>query len=340
MKQLEKWLKKFLIFLIKLLIPERKKEIVNNKWQNFQRILVFRLDNRFGNSILILSLVQSIKDSLPDASVDILMTSSYIKFYENHPAIQTVIPYDQKYLFRNPVRFLLLIRLLRKNNYDAVFSSNNPDAFSVSQVIFNLLVTKNRSVGFDWKESSKLYTDVVTGNTSIHYSKSQYDLWRHFDKKANYSPPKLYYISKKNIIPDKSLLLWLGATGNKILSEELVDSIIVAIEKLKVNYNLAVGPNDQQVREAYKQQWRDDIQTINLDLPGIGKYFLSFKCIIIPDTGPMHLVAALNIPLIQVFVDSNVKQYGYNGSNKYIIDKKLDSDSLKQVIRKQLDSTR
>jgi heptosyltransferase-3 len=339
MKKLEQWLKYFLVFLIKLLLPRRNQKKNNDDWHNFKQVLVFRLDNRLGNSILILSLVQSIKKSLPDVDIDVLMTSSYVEFYQNHPDIHKIIPYDQKYLFRNPIRFLFLINQLRKNKYDIVFSSNNPDAFSVSQAIFNRLVSQNRSVGFDWKDSARLYSDVVTGDITIHYAQAQYDLWRYFDNSAEYSLPKLYFMNKYKVPPEHSLLIWLGATGNKFLPEGLVDSIIMAIKELDVDFSLAVGPEDLHVIDYYRKPWRDDIKVMSLDLRGIAEFFLNYKCIVIPDTGPMHLVAAMGIPLIQVFVNSSIEQYGYLGYNKYIIDKKIDADSLKQFVREQLNST-
>jgi len=336
MKKSEKWLKNVLVFIIKLVLPRIHKNTNNDNWHNFRRVLVFRLDNRLGNSILILSLVQSIKMSLPDVCLDILMTSSYVELYKYHPDIQNIIPYDQKHLFRNPIRFLLLINELRKNKYDAVFSSNNPDAFSVSQAIFNRLVTQNRSVGFKWKESERLYSDIVTGNTNIHYSQAQYDLWRHFDESAEYNPPKLYFVRHIKSISDDPILIWLGATGNKILSEELVNSIIQAIKKLDVGLRLAVGPHDSHVLNIYRKQWRNEIQITNFNIREIAEYFMMYKCICMPDTGPMHLVAALGIPLVQVFVDSNINQYGYTGSNKFIINKTLNVVSFLKFIRKQI----
>jgi ADP-heptose:LPS heptosyltransferase len=338
MNKFEKWLKKFVVVLIRLLVPGPNRKDDSNDWSNYKRILVFRLDNRLGNSILILSLVQSIKKSLPDVCLDVLMTSSYVELYQNHPDIQNVIPYDQKYLFRNPFRFLSLINHVRKNKYDAVFSSNNPDAFSVSQAIFSRVVTQNRSVGFDWKESALLYSDVITGNTNIHYAEAQSDLWRYFYKNAEYIPPQLYFVDDEKSCSDDPILVWLGATGNKFLNEDFVNSIILAIEDLNIGVSLAVGPHDRHVLDLYKKAWRDDIRVMKLDLTGIAKYFMSYKCICMPDTGPMHLVAALGIPLVQVFVDSNIKQYGYRGPNKYIIDKKVDVDALQQFVRKQLDT--
>jgi len=337
MKLIEKWIKLFVLFLIIRLLPQIRKEHAENEWKRFKRVLVFRLDNRFGNSILILSLVQSIKESLPDVSIDVMMTSSYVALYNNHPAISSVIPYNQKYLFRNPIRFISLINRLRRNNYDAIFSSNNPDSFSASQAILCRLATKNRRVGFAQEKSSRFYSDIVKGNTNIHYSQSQFDLWRHFDKDAQYYPPKLYYIKKTDISPKRNLLIWLGARGDKILSETLVNSILRELKQHKIMYYLALGPHDKKIAENYKHSCKHEIHIIDLDLIELGRYFLDYKCIIMPDTGPMHLVAALGIPLIQVFVNSSILQYGYMRGNRFIVDKKINGDILIQFITQHVD---
>jgi ADP-heptose:LPS heptosyltransferase len=339
MKKAEKWLKRILVFLIKVMLPKRQEDTIDVKWHDFSRVLVFRLDNRLGNSILILSLIQSIKKSLPDVTMDILITSSYVELYQNHPDINHIIPYDQKSLFRNPIRFISLIKRLRKNKYDAVFSSNNPDAFSVSQAIFTRLVSHNRSVGFKWKESEKIYTDVVTGNTKVHYARAQCDLWRYFDKQAEYKPPRIYFLKKNTTSAAYPILFWLGATGNKILNEKIVNSIILALEELTISVHLAVGPHDEQLLDIYQKPWRERIRVMNFTIKQIAEYFMKFKCICMPDTGPMHLVAALEIPLVQIFVDSNINQYGYTGPDKFIINRTLDIDPFQKFIRKQISST-
>jgi ADP-heptose:LPS heptosyltransferase len=280
--------------------------------------------------------VQAIKDSLPDVSIDVMMTLSYKVLYNNHPAISSVIPYNQKYLFHNPLRFLSLIKKNRRNNYDAVFSSNNPDAFSVSQAILCRLIAKNRSVGFAHENSPRFYSDIVKGNANIHYSQSQYDLWRHFDEDARYFSPKVYFVKNNYRPPSRAVLLWLGATGDKIIPESLLISIMQELKQHSIMYHMAVGPHDQKITEVYQKSWKNEIQTIDLDLMELGRYFLDYKCIIMPDTGPMHLVAALSIALIQVFVNSDMTQYGYTGSDRYIINQDLHVESLLKFIQSHI----
>ena len=336
MKKLEKWLKNIFIFLFRLLAPKIDKSKINADWKEFQRILIFRLDNRLGNSILILSLIQSIRKSMPLVTVDVLMTVSYTDLYKNHPDISSIIPYDQKYLFHNPFRFIILIRRLRKNNYDAVFSSSNPDSLSVSQAIFCRLVTSGHSIGFDWKDSGLIYSDVVKGDTHIHYARVQVDLWKYFDKKAAYCPPKLFFLEKSVPKTENSLLIWLGATGNKIVGEELIQTLLRICEELKIDYILAAGPHDRHIVDRYSVELRKRIQSMDLNLTVIGEFFTKFRLICMPDTGPMHLVAALGLPLIQIFVHSNVEQYSYRGKDRYLIDKEIDEDSLRHFMKEQM----
>jgi len=99
-------------------------------------------------------------------------------------------------------------------------------------------------------------------------------------------------------------------------------------------YTLAAGPHDDSVIQRYSGDLQKQIGILRFDLPGISKFFKTFKLICMPDTGPMHLVAALDIPLIQVFVDSNTKQYAYSGEKKLIVDRKLEKDSVIKFIKK------
>jgi ADP-heptose:LPS heptosyltransferase len=56
-----------------------------------------------------------------------------------------------------------------------------------------------------------------------------------------------------------------------------------------------------------------------------------------PDTGPMHLAAALDLPLIQIFINSNEQWYGYSGRNRLIVKGESDLKQIGQFIETHLD---
>jgi ADP-heptose:LPS heptosyltransferase len=333
MKRLEKIIKKFFLGIIRIVLPDSSGIIEKEDWRDYKRILVFRLDNRLGNSLLILSLVQSIKRSLPQCAIDVMMTSNFNEIYNYHPDIKSIIPYNQAYLFRNPLRYITLIWRLRRNQYDVVFSSSNPDSFSVSQAIFTRLIAIRKSIGFDAKDSRKIYSDTVKGNINIHYAESQVDLWRYFDPLAEFTWPKVYFLTANDDEKRKEVLFWLGATGQKVLGSELVELLISFFNKMKIDIFLAAGPSDEKILKGYPEGIVHRVRILEGSLAETGQFFNQFKVICTPDTGPMHLIAALGIPMIQVFVDSNITWYGYRGTDKYIINKYINEGELVRFLK-------
>lgn len=333
----EKILKKITFKLINPFFKRRSNYSINKNWKNFERVLVFRLDNKLGNAILLLPLVQSIKHSIPEIEIDVMYSSNYTQIFENHPDIHSTIIYDQKYLLKNPFRYLHLIKQLRKNKYDVVFSSSNSNSFSVSQALFAGLLKSKYTVGFDWKESSKLYTDIVKGNTNIHYSEGQVDLWRYFDKNAKFENPRIYFVPYSLQKSDrKKILLWFGATGNKILSNNLFEDILLFLNDNNISYQLAAGPHDEHLLKDYISIQKEDVIFLKGSLKESAEFFKQYQMIIVPDTGPMHLVIALGIPTVQVFVNSDPVWYAYEGENIFLINKKVESDDFLDFLENHL----
>ncbi len=332
-KIFEKFIKRSIIFFLRFFFPQNSKDRIPADSNSFDRVLVFRLDNRLGNSILILSLVQVIKRRMPKIQVDVMMTSRFLEIYQQHPDIHELIPYDQNYLLSRPWRYLSLLQNLRSRKYDVVFSSSNPNAFSISQAILARLITRKHAVGFNWQHSNRIFTDVVNGNTQIHYAAAQVDLWRYFDPDAEYERPRLYF-TLKDLLPVNKLLFWLGATGNKKLPVDLILKLIDIFSGLSIKFELAAGPHDHGLIEVLPDEIQRQVLALSGTLKETATFFKNYKVICTPDTGPLHLAAALNIPLIQVFIGSNSTWYAYRGENFLLIDKTLNTELLKTFLNK------
>lgn len=339
MKQLEKLLKKTSLYLLSPFFNKKSKESITPNWHEFKRVLVFRLDNRLGNAILVLPLIQSIKRSSSSIKIDVMMSASFVDIYENHPDINQIIPYDQAFLIKNPFRYLGLINKLRKNQYDVIFSSSNANAFSVSQAIFAGILGAGYTVGFDWQDSRKLYSIVVKGNTNIQYGMAQVDLWRYFDVDAQAELPKVYFNPKKSSkLEYKNVLFWLGATKNKILPEFLISKLLDILIEKNIQYQFSAGPADEKLFKDYPDEWYQKTQFLKGSIIDTASFFLNYNMIITPDTGPMHLAVALGIPTVQVFVNSDPIWYGYADPPHYIINKSVKEDEFKKYLDNTLKS--
>ena len=330
----EKILKKI---TLKLLAPFLKKKISTHSkpdWKRFKRVLIFRLDNKLGNAILLLPLIQSIKKSVPDIKIDVMYSVMYTQIFEDHPDINEIIHYKQQHLLKLPTRYIGFIKKIRKQKYDVIFSSTNSNSFSVSQALFANLLKSEFTIGFDWKESAELYSAVVKGNTQVHYSQAQVDLWRYFDINAEPQPPKIYFV-QQGIGSSKTnqILFWIGATGNKILPQKLFEDIIQFFKSNDLLYQLAAGPHDEHLLNFYSSVQKNDVIFMKGSIKDTALFFNQYNMIFIPDTGPMHLAVAIGMPSVQVFVNSNPVWYAYKGEKVFLINKHLDSESLKIFTR-------
>lgn len=333
----ERILKKLTFKLLNPLINKSPNKLTKKDWKSFRRVLVFRLDNKLGNAILMLPLIQSIKRSLPEIRIDVLYSSSYTEIFEMHPDIDSIIEYNQQFLLKNPARYIGFLKNIRKKKYDVVFSSTNSNSFSISQAVFASLLKSEFTIGFDWKQSSEIYSAVVKGNTETHYSQAQVDLWRYFDEDAKSENPKIYFVpDTKNEFKEKEILLWFGATGNKILSQKLMQEILHFLNEDKFCYQLAAGPHDEHLLAKYSEIKNQDIRFLKGSLKDTAKFFKNYKIVFIPDTGPMHLSVALGIPTVQMFVNSDPVWYAYKGDNIFLINKKLDAKKLLGFVKNQL----
>jgi len=334
----EKILKKVTLKLISPFFRKTSTNFGKDNWNNLKRVLVFRLDNKLGNAILLLPLIQSIKNSTPKVQIDVLYSSNYSQIFDDHPDINSIITYDQKYLLKNPLRYLSFIKQLRKNKYDIIFSSTNSNSFSVSQALFAGLLKSEFTIGFDWKESATIYSDVVKGNTQIHYSQAQVDLWRYFDKNAKFEIPRVCFVPDISNEPvNEKVLFWFGATGNKILPKVLFEEILSFLNENNVAYQLAAGPHDEHLLTQYSSINKEDVIFLKGSLKESAEFFKKYQVVIIPDTGPMHLAIALGISTVQVFVNSDPVWYAYKGKNIFLINKNIKSNELSEFIKNHLD---
>ncbi len=329
MKKLEKLLKRFLLLIIKILFPARKGNNSPADWKSFERVLVFRLDNRLGNAILILPLVQAIKKSVPSVQTDVLMSAAFCQVYDQHPDITEVIPYDQAELLKKPWHFIGLILRLRKKKYDVVLSSTNADTLSVSQALFSRMLKATFTVGFQWKDSEQFYTHTVKGNNTIYYGDAQTDLWRLFDPQAPAMMPRVYFAGGRKIRKKDEVLLWLGATKRKILPAQRVAELIAFFDENNINYRVAAGPADRELHKLYRDVLPLRPEYLQGSLRDTAEFFLQFRMIFIPDTGPMHLAVALEIPTVQLFHQSDSRVYACRSEYTFLIEDEFNAEELK-----------
>lgn len=310
----------------------RRKEKKNLTIDQLKKILVLRLDQRIGNGIMLLPLLKAIRQRMPQVELHLLLHKPVSDIFEkfSQGIINTYYPYQQEKLLTHPTLFLSWLLALRKQRYDLIISSHNPDNFSLSQALLGWWCRPKMMIGFAWQKSSAYYDVAVSSSTEKHYADAQLDLWRYFDPAAKLiwnglqiSTSHLKKLSQKYSIDitEPTVLLWLGATGNKVLPIQLISLLYEECKKL-FGYKVvvAVGPHDERIVKNLPLEFQKQVLIWRHPLEQTLIFFATQRAFISGDTGPTHLAAALGLPMLTVFIKSKSNQYGYHdGARRFAI---------------------
>ena len=348
LKKLELSGKNIIGFLFRILNGKRETRLI--PFNSIKKILVFRLDQKIGNGLLLVPLLNAVRKTKPEIELHLHIHYPIAELLNScvPDLVDKYWPYNQKKLLLKPILFLKWIYCLRQEEFDLIISSHNPDNFSVSQAIMGRLCHPRMLMGFLYKDSSKFYDIAVLSNSKKHYIQSQMDLWRYFQKESEISWPKFIISEKKRDkildkfgIPknSKSSLIWLGATGDKMLNPETISLIYDELRKNSTDpIVFATGPEDTSMLKSLRAWINKQAIVWRESLLETATFFSAFELIISADTGPAHLAVAMDIPTITIFVSSNIEQYGYHDNRKHFSFRLENSEQtrtqLKQAIQK------
>ena len=327
LKKLELSGKKIVSFLFGILFGGRSSRHLSIN--SIKKILVFRLDQKIGNGLLLIPLLNAIRQTNPDIKLHLHIHYPIAELLNAciPGLVDKYWPYRQKELLKNPFLFLKWIYQLRQEKYDLIISSTNPDNFSVSQAIFGRICHPKLLIGFSYKNSSRYYDAAIFSSAEKHYAESQLDLWRFFKKEAKLSWPRFEIsnkiseqIQKNNGIKNgtKPVLIWVGATGDKVLPSETILMIYKELEKNSFSPIIfAAGPGDSHISEKLPDWISRQVIIWKDSLIKTAAFFSLFGMIISADTGPAHLAVAMDVPTITIFISSKIGQYGYNDGKRH-----------------------
>jgi|GEM_PF-3035321 len=336
LKKVEKRLKRAAKSPLQKIIAGKSERVIG--LESLNKILIFRLDQRLGNGIMLLPLLRAMKKTRPGMEIHYLIHHPVASLYKEttRGLVDRYWPYNQPELMSRPWRFASLLKALRNESYDAAFSLHNPDNFSLSQGAFGQLLKPKMLVGFDARDSSGYYDLAVTSSIDKHYADSMVDLWREFDNTARcefggFDVAKDLQSEIHRRYPEKTsgILIWLGATKSKVLRGEEFEKIYRLLEERgEQDIHFAAAPADQSHIAHYPKWIQDKTFIWQHSLLETAAFFKHFKLFISADTGPMHLAVALRVPTLTLFQNSNITQYGYQEDGQHYSIMLPDEDSF------------
>lgn len=295
---------------------------------DLNKILLLRLDEKIGNSLMMWPLVCAIRKNRPRAEIHLWACSPVTHLFQAVFEDNRIVyhHYDQDYFWRHPQQFFARLKYLRQQKIDLAISCHNPDNFSLSQALLARWIRPGCLLGFRWKDSAAFYDVAVPSGTDRHYVESLLDLWRYFvpeakfDMECNPGMVRLPPADGKEELDSETgrIIFWIGATPGKELNSRLIAFIYEQlVENLPFAVELAAGPADRALVERYPQWIRQQVSFQRGSLSDTARYFASGALFVSGDTGPMHLAALLNIPTLTIFTRTNARQYGYQDGARH-----------------------
>jgi len=125
-----------------------------------RKVLVVRVDERVGNQLLTTPLLRALKLGLPGAELHLLAPK------QGHlvacPHVDRALLWQKRDAFRAPLRFLRLLRDLRRERYDLVVEAGHWSAFSLTASLLARLVAAGAPVvGHDRGDAARFLSHPV-----------------------------------------------------------------------------------------------------------------------------------------------------------------------------------
>lgn len=305
---------------------------MTKKINDFKRILIVEV-NWLGDVLFSTAAIKAIKDKYPESFLACMVVGRCSQILEDNPSVDEVIVFDEKSSHKSLFSKVKFIVSLRKENFDTVFLFHR----SFTRVAVCYLAGIKRRIGYYRKKTGFLLTDKFEiPDNSLHRAEYFINL---INKTGIESKDKRYefFINSKAVDRVVDLLAKFGITreDNYIVINpggnwnpkrwpveyyaQLADRISqspgmkIVVSGAKKDISLSQRINSKMKNEAI-------ILAGETNLKELGALLKGARVVISADSGPMHLAAALGVPVVAIFGPTSPQITGpYNPQAEHII---------------------
>ncbi|HET6629805.1 MAG TPA: glycosyltransferase family 9 protein [Woeseiaceae bacterium] len=274
-----------------------------------RRILLIRPNFRIGNAAISTSLIACFRARFPEARIDFLGTDS-TRAVLLHQPVDVCYTVSRRQLLR-PWQYVSLVRSLRRNRYDLAVQAGSG---SLTGTLVVRLVGARYTMGRG-EDNRRQYHLEVSGEQ--HHA---YDNALSFARALGSSCPdhpivRLGSAERENALEllraslgtplapqdDGFVALSLGGRGGKRWPLENWLTLIRILEEHAHRFAVFLGPEERGLEGRLREAMMKYRHGTVLGPRPLREFcaMLSFaRCLVTPDSGPMHLAAGLEVPTI------------------------------------------
>lgn len=273
------------------------------------RILLIRPNFRIGNAAISTALVDCLRDRFPNARLDLLATDRTRAVLVNQP-VDNVYALSRRWL-RRPWRYWSLMRRLRGNHYDLAVQATGA---SLTATVITRLAGARYTMGHRNGNRRRYHVEVSGDHDHV------YDDALNFARALGSScrgRPAIYLTEAERgaarervgtAEPGGALAvgfcgLFVGGRAEKQWPVDRWAALVRMLEERREPFVVFAGPEDRETADRLREAMRGFRHGALIEPESLRAFcgLLSLACCLItPDSGPMHLAAGLDVPVISL----------------------------------------
>lgn len=283
---------------------------------NIKNILI-RSTNWLGDAVMTTPAMQAVRETFPAARITVLANPLTAPLFQSHPDVDEVLVYDRKVRYSGLKGRFVLAAELRQRGFDlAILLQNALDA-----AVIAWLARIPRRMGFATDGRGFLLTHKVSVNEVVlgfHHVDYYLHMLREFGITGSARQPMLNTTSDEDVAVEK-LLASRGITpGTMLLAvnpgasfgsakrwyPERFASVADALaEEWGARVVITGGPAETDIAAEIESVIGKGCLNMagRTDVRGLMALIKRCDFMITNDSGPMHLAAALGVPLVAIF---------------------------------------
>lgn len=307
-----------------------------------RKILVMRY--RFiGDTVLTVPFLRNLRQAYPAARIDLMLEPFSGQVLEGCPYVDRIIPFEFKTIHKYSAAsqrgklagYLYYWNMLRREGYDAVFALKR----SLSSALLVRAAGIPRRIGFSTEGRTVLLTDPVPYRQDQHEARNFLDCLRALDIPVHSEAlelwPSLENDAKAHALfsdagwKTEDLKIIIHAAASLPAKQWPLDRFAAVMKALKERYHARFLYTGAQADSALYQEierhgpfngmnlcGRTSLHE-NLSLYRAAHLFFGV------DSGPMHMAAAVGVPVVALFGPTDERKWGPWGEGHAVITKRL-----------------
>jgi ADP-heptose:LPS heptosyltransferase len=332
LKNIERLGKELVFYFLSLFVRSEKIKREDVDLGSIKKILIVRQDDRIGNLILTTPLLSALRKRFPQARIWYLASKTFHTLFSNSHLVDRILVAKKKQYIVHPLSLIWFIRKIRKEKFDLAFDASDENNFSFNNTFLVYLSRSRYRIGYQ-KPQSHLFLnmEVTPSGINKHASELHLDLLRYLagnlpseELCIEINPQKSVetekYLKEHGVESSDFLVgMHIGGRGEKRWEAENFQKLADWItDSFDAKVIFLWGPEERDIIKHIHPQGKQIIAEL-FPLPVLSVLINRCNIIISPDTGAMHVSAAVGTPTLALFLNSDPVKYGPRGEKHRIV---------------------